>query len=188
MEHSMKEFFVFFVLIVTGVLAVWMVSTVWAAGIHMKEGQKAPDFELEDQNSQKVRMSDYTGKNWIVLYFYPKDDTPGCTKEACSFRDNLNQLQALNAAVLGVSVDDSRSHQKFYEKFNLNFPILSDREYRVCQLYGTLNHFMGIKLARRSTFLIDLEGIIRKVFPRVQPKDHAVEVAHTLSEFQSIPR
>lgn len=156
----------------------------WAVEIQVKEGQKAPDFELQDQEGKTVRLSDYTGKSWVVLYFYPKDDTPGCTKEACSFRDNLNQLQSLNATVLGVSVDDVRSHKKFSEKFNLNFPILSDTEYKVCKRYGTLSSMMGIKRAHRSTFIIDPDGVVRKVFPDVQPKDHAIEVARVLRDLQ----
>ena len=156
-----------------------------AGGIVISEGQKAPDFELLDQNGSAVRLSEYRGKRWTVLYFYPKDDTPGCTKEACSFRDNLLQLQSVDAVVLGVSVDGVKSHQKFAEKFNLNFPILSDTDYKTCELYGTLTRFMGMKLARRSTFLIDPDGIIRKVFPKVKPTDHALEVVQALKALQA---
>ncbi len=179
-------------LIIGVVVAVTLVAAAaykaWAVEIQVKEGEKAPDFELQDQEGKTVRLSDYMGKNWVVLYFYPKDDTPGCTKEACSFRDNLNQLQALNVTVLGVSVDDIRSHKKFSEKFNLNFPILSDTEYQACKRYGTLSGMLGIKLAHRSTFIIDPHGIVRKVFPNVQPKDHAIEVAQALRELQKPPQ
>ncbi len=155
-----------------------------AAQGSIRVGERAPDFELPDQSGRTIRLSDYAGKRWVVLYFYPKDDTPGCTKEACSFRDNLNQLQSLNAAVLGVSVDDVRSHAKFAEKFELNFPILSDSRYEVCEAYGTLTRFMGIKLAHRTTFIIDPEGIVRRVFPKVKPQDHAIEVAAALKTLQ----
>ena len=170
------------------VLVLGFAYKAWAVEILVREGENAPDFELEDQEGKKIKLSDYIGKRWVVLYFYPKDDTPGCTKEACSFRDNLNQLQSLNATVLGVSVDDIRSHKKFSEKFNLNFPILSDTEYKICKRYGTLSSFMGVKLAHRSTFIIDPDGVVRKVFPNVQPKDHAVEVALALKELQRGPR
>jgi peroxiredoxin Q/BCP len=175
-------------LIVGLVVAVTLVTVAaykaWAVEIQVKEGEKAPDFALQDQEGKTVRLSDYKGKGWVVLYFYPKDDTPGCTKEACSFRDNLNQFQSLNTTVLGVSVDDIRSHKKFSEKFNLNFSILSDTEYQACRRYGTLSSMLGIKLAHRSTFIIDPDGIIQKVFPNVQPKDHAVEVAQALEDLQ----
>jgi peroxiredoxin Q/BCP len=179
----MKSLLIVGLVVAVGLVIVFAYKA-WAVEIQVKEGQRAPDFELMDQDGKKVRLSDYTAKNWVVLYFYPKDDTPGCTKEACSFRDNLNQLQSLNAAVLGVSVDDVRSHKKFSEKFTLNFPILSDTGHQVCKRYGTLTSFMGIKLAHRSTFIIDPDGIVRKVFPNVQPKDHAVEVAQALKELQ----
>ena len=159
-----------------------------AGEIRVAEGQQAPDFELLDQHGRTVRLSEYAEKGWVVLYFYPKDDTPGCTKEACSFRDNLLQLQSMDATVLGISVDGVQSHAKFAEKFDLNFPILSDTEYKVCELYGTLTRFMGMKLARRSTFLIDPDGIIQKVFPRVKPVDHAIEVAQALKALQESRR
>ncbi|MCI0529220.1 MAG: peroxiredoxin, partial [Nitrospira sp.] len=181
--NTVKGLLIFGLMVVIAVVFV-VTYKAWAVEIQVKEGQKAPDFELMDQEGKTVRLSDYRGKGWVVLYFYPKDDTPGCTKEACSFRDNLNQLQALNTTVLGVSVDDIRSHKNFSEKFNLNFPILSDTEYKVCKRYGTLSSMMGIKLAHRSTFIIDPDGIVRKVFPNVQPKDHAIEVAQVLKELQ----
>jgi peroxiredoxin Q/BCP len=150
----------------------------------VKEGAPAPDFTLKDQAGNPITLSSLRGK-WVVLYFYPKDDTPGCTKEACSFRDNLVALQQLNAAVLGVSVDSVTSHKEFSDKFELNFPLLADDRYDVCRLYGTLTSYMGIKVASRSTVIIDPQGVIRKLFPSVQPTDHALEVHRALKILQS---
>jgi peroxiredoxin Q/BCP len=161
-----------------------MRSPARAEGLRVKEGQPAPDFTLLDQNGKPVRLADQRGK-WVVLYFYPKDDTPGCTKEACSFRDNLVALQQLNATVLGVSVDDVASHKAFADKFELNFPILSDEKYDVCKQYGTLTSFMGMNVARRSTMIIDPQGLVRKVYPDVKPTDHALEVHQALKTLQA---
>ncbi|HEY5649415.1 MAG TPA: peroxiredoxin [Nitrospiria bacterium] len=147
--------------------------------LNVKEGDSAPDFTLPDQGGNPVTLSGQRGK-WVVLYFYPKDDTPGCTKEACSFRDNILALQQLNTVVLGVSVDSVASHKKFSEKYELNFPILADETHEVCKRYGVLKSFMGFKVANRSTVIIDPEGIVRKVFPSVKPTDHALEIKRAL--------
>jgi peroxiredoxin Q/BCP len=172
------------VLIVAG-LAIGAIRTFASpAGFTVKEGAPAPDFTLQDQAGNPITLSSLRGK-WVVLYFYPKDDTPGCTKEACSFRDNLVALQQLNAAVLGVSVDSVTSHKEFSDKFELNFPILADDRYDVCRLYGTLTSYMGIKVASRSTVIIDPQGVIRKLFPSVQPTDHALEVHRALKALQT---
>lgn len=153
------------------------------SGGNLEEGTQAPDFELTDQNGKKVRLSDFRGKK-VVLYFYPKDDTPGCTKEACSFRDGIKAIQKKNAIVLGVSNDDTDSHEKFAIKYGLNFPILSDTTksvseqfgvYRKKNLYGKT--FMGIE---RSTFIIDEHGKIRKVFRKVRVDGHLEEVLRNL--------
>lgn len=154
------------------------------ANFTVKEGEPAPDFTLMDQHGKPVALSSLRGQ-WVVLYFYPKDDTPGCTKEACSFRDNLVALRQLNAAVLGVSVDSVKSHKEFSDKFELNFPILADDRYEVCRLYGTLTSFMGMKLASRSTVIIDPQGITRQLFPVVQPTDHALEIHRALKRLQA---
>jgi len=150
----------------------------------VKEGQPAPDFTLQDQTGKAVTLSSLRGQ-WIVLYFYPKDDTPGCTKEACSFRDSLVALQQLRAVVLGVSVDSVESHKAFADKFKLPFPILADNTYQVCRLYGTLTSYMGVTVASRSTVVIDPQGVIRKLFPDVQPTDHALQIHQTLKTLQS---
>lgn len=154
-----------------------------AAGLAVKKGDEAPDFTLLDQNGLPVFLSKQRGQ-WVVLYFYPKDDTPGCNKEACSFRDNILAIQRLNATVLGVSVDSVASHKRFAEKYRLNFPILSDDQHLVTNIYGVLTRMMGMKFARRSTVIIDPDGIVREVFPSVKPKDHALEILETLKELQ----
>ncbi len=150
----------------------------------VQEGQSAPDFTLPDQEGKPVTLSALKGK-WVILYFYPKDDTPGCTKEACSFRDNIVAIQHLNATVLGVSVDSVASHKKFSDKHNLNFQILSDDQFKVSRQYGTLTRFMGMPIAGRSTAIIDPKGTIRKLFPSVEPTDHAKEIHRTLKALQA---
>jgi peroxiredoxin Q/BCP len=149
------------------------------------EGTLAPDFALPDQEGRVHRLSDYRGR-WVVLYFYPKDDTPGCTKEACGFRDRMGDLQALGAVVLGVSADDVASHKRFAEKYGLNFPLLADPErqailaYRAWgkkNLYG--KEYEGVL---RQTFLIDPEGRIAKAWRKVSPEGHAEEVAEALRQ------
>ena len=143
------------------------------------EGQPAPDFSLPAADGSHVQLAGLRGKT-VVLFFYPKDDTPGCTAEACSFRDNNATIQELGAALLGVSPDDSASHRKFAGKFNLPFPLLSDEGAKVAQEYGVwvekMNYgkrYMGIE---RSTFVIDGEGVVRKAFRKVKVDGHTKEV------------
>src|SRR3989344_1425520 len=137
----------------------------------IKENQKAPDFELKDAEGKKHKLSDYKGK--VVLYFYPKDDTPGCTKQACDLRDNLSKLKKVT--VLGVSTDDEKSHEKFIKKYNLNFTLLADVDKKVSTRYGVYGekNFMGKKYMgiTRSTFIIE-NGKIKKVLYKVDPKKH----------------
>ena len=169
--------------VLVGLLAVRALAG--SSELAVSEGQPAPDFTLPDQSGRPVTLADQRGR-WVVLYFYPKDDTPGCTKEACSFRDNLAALEHLGATVLGVSIDSVASHKEFADKFHLTFPILADADTAVCQKYGVLTHLMGIKLARRSTVIIDPQGVIRKLFPSVQPTDHALEIQRALKDLQSV--
>lgn len=149
----------------------------------LKVGDKAPDFKLSDQQGNDTKLSDFKGRK-VVLYFYPKDDTPGCTKEACDFRDIIAQLKKLNAEVLGVSNDDKESHQKFIEKFSLPFPLLCDVDKKVSNDYGVygLKSFMGKSYYGivRSTFIIDGNGIIEKIFYKANPEGHAEEVISIL--------
>ena len=151
----------------------------------LKEGQKAPDFELKDTDGNKVRLSDFKGKK-VVLYFYPKDDTSGCTKQACDFRDNIENIKNLNAVILGVSPDNEGSHKKFTDKYGLNFTLLCDTDISVSKKYGAYGEkeLMGRKYKGiiRSTFIIDEEGDIKKVFYKVNPEKSIGEVLEVLKE------
>ncbi|MCX6726941.1 MAG: peroxiredoxin [Candidatus Shapirobacteria bacterium] len=138
---------------------------------------KANNFELPDQNGKTHKLVDYLGK-WVVLYFYPKDDTPGCTKEACSLRDNFRQIEKLGAVILGVSKDSVASHQKFAEKYNLNFTILSDISGKMIRSYGA----KGLVGTLRKTYLIDDNGEIRKIYDKVNPTIHAEEIVDYLKK------
>jgi thioredoxin-dependent peroxiredoxin len=144
-------------------------------------GDPAPELKLKDQHGNLVFLRDYAGR-WVILYFYPKDDTPGCTREACNFRDESQEWAPFNAQVLGVSVDSCESHERFARKFGLKFPLLADPTKKVTRAYGALAFY---RLARRMTFIIDPAGKIRKIFSRVNPKVHAEEVAQALRELQT---
>ena len=142
-------------------------------------GMPAPDFELLDDTNVLRKLSDFRGTN-VVLYFYPADDTPGCTKEACNFRDDYSAYEKANIQILGVSPDTVKSHVKFKQKFQLPFPLLADEGHKVCDLYGVWGpkKFMGKEYegVLRTTFLIDENGKIVKVFEKVRPAEHSAEV------------
>jgi peroxiredoxin Q/BCP len=149
----------------------------------LEEGAKAPAFTALADDGKKVKLSDFKGRP-VVLYFYPKDDTPGCTKEACAFRDRIAELKSLGAVVLGVSCDDIKSHGKFRDKYQLNFPLLEDEEHKIAELYGAWREknmygkkSMGIQ---RSTYLIDSQGKIAKVWKRVSVDGHDEQVLEAL--------
>jgi peroxiredoxin Q/BCP len=151
----------------------------------VQEGQQAPDFELETYGGETVKLSDYRGQR-VVLFFYPKDDTSGCTKEACGFRDTMDPIQAENAVVMGVSPDGVTSHQKFRDKHDLNFPLLADTDHSVAEAYGAWGlkkmygrEYQGIL---RSTFVIGADGTVEKVYAKVKPAEHAQQV---LSDLQA---
>lgn len=143
-------------------------------------GDKAPDFEAETDKEEKIRLSEFKGKSHVVLYFYPKDNTPGCTKEACSFRDNMARLTPYGIMVLGVSTDSVTSHQRFRDKFDLNFPLISDKSKEIARTYGVLPR--GKKTAQRTTFLIDKEGKIRFIWPKVKVAGHVDEILEKIQE------
>lgn len=149
-------------------------------------GQKAPEFTLTDQDGKQHSLSDYQGK-WILMYFYPKDDTPGCTTEACTIRDNFPHFQKSALVILGVSVDSVESHKRFAEKYHLPFTLLSDEDKKVVEAYGVWQKrkFMGREFMGtvRSSFLIDPEGGIAKIYEDVKPDKHAAEV---LSDFATL--
>lgn len=140
----------------------------------LKEGQKAPAIQAQDQNGKTIKLSDFAGKSAVVLYFYPKDDTPGCTKEACSLRDGHVALQAAGAVVLGVSSDDVKSHEAFAAKYHLPFSLLADPDKAIINAYGV--KMFGLGMAKRVTFVIDRQGVIRKIFRDVKPAGHDQEV------------
>lgn len=149
--------------------------------------QKAPEFTLPDDQGNKVSLADYQGRH-VVLYFYPKDDTPGCTKEACAFSDGLSQFNDMDVAILGVSKDSVEKHRKFKAKYDLKFPLLSDADDTVCEDYGVWNEksmygktFMGID---RTTFLIGPDGFVRHVWTKVKVDGHADEIAETIQNFK----
>lgn len=145
--------------------------------------QTAPDFSLQDENGTLHRLADYRGKP-VVLYFYPKDDTPGCTTEACAFRDDYSDYEGSGVVILGVSPDSPKSHKKFKEKYQLPFALLADEDHQVCELYGAWGRkkFMGREYdgVLRSTFVIGADGEIKKVFENVKPAGHSAEVLAAL--------
>ena len=151
----------------------------------LKEGTVAPPISAKDQDGNAVTLEEYRGKR-VVLYFYPKDDTPGCTKEACAFRDNLPKFNTVGVEVLGVSVDDERKHKKFAEKYSLPFRLVSDLDKRIVEAYGVwgLKKFMGREYmgTSRVTYLIDEQGVIEHVWPKVSPEKHAEELLEYLQQ------
>jgi peroxiredoxin Q/BCP len=159
----------------------WARSARADGAVPARVGQFAPDFTLKDQNGRPVTLSEFRGNRTVVLYFYPKDDTPGCTKEACSFRDDMARFEALNVRVLGVSVDGIESHRAFAEKYRLNFPLLSDEDHRVSLAYGVFSRLVGFAYAKRTTFVIGPDGAIRQIFTDVDPKQHAVDLLKYLN-------
>lgn len=150
----------------------------------LKIGDKAPVFALKDENGTIRRLSEYAGR-YLVLYFYPKDDTPGCTTEACNFRDDIHNYAKAGVVVVGISPDSSASHTKFKEKYSLPFSLLADEGHKVCETYGTWGRkkFMGREFdgVLRTTFLIDPKGIIKRVFENVKPDGHSAEVLAEIS-------
>ncbi len=151
----------------------------------LNEGDKAPDFTAVDGQGKTVRLKDLRGKK-VVLYFYPKDDTPGCTKEACSFRDSFPKFKKRGIEVLGVSLDSEAKHKKFAEKYDLSFRLLADTDRAISEAYGTYGEkkFMGRTYlgVHRVTFLVDEKGKIKKIFNKVKPEDHAEEVLAAFNE------
>jgi peroxiredoxin Q/BCP len=151
--------------------------------IELTEGLKAPDFQAKDQNGKNISLSDFSGKD-LILYFYPKDDTPGCTAEACSFRDNYQSLLNEGFEVVGVSTDDEKSHQKFINKYDLPFPLIADTDKKIVESYGVWveknmygKKYMGVA---RKTFIINKNGIIQKIIDKVDTKNSSGQVLDAL--------
>ena len=147
-------------------------------------GKPAPAFTLYDQHEHKHSLEDYAGK-WLVLYFYPKDDTPGCTIEACKFRDDYQQILSLGAEILGVSLDSTDSHARFASDHNLPFPLLSDPDGKVAREYGCLFKVGPFKLAKRNTFIIDKQGNVARIYRNVDPRRHSEQIITDLRQLQS---
>ncbi|MBI1909571.1 MAG: thioredoxin-dependent thiol peroxidase [Deltaproteobacteria bacterium] len=150
----------------------------------LKEGDKAPEFGLLGSNNKKVSLKDFKGRQNVVLYFYPKDDTPGCTVEACGFRDSIKKIEGVDAVVLGVSPDDVKAHNRFIDKFRLPFILLADTEKKTCGDYGVWvkksmygREYMGVA---RTTFIIGKDGKIAKIYEKVKPEGHNAEVLEFL--------
>ena len=150
----------------------------------IKVGSKAPNFKLSDQNSIQHQLSDYEG-SWVILYFYPKDDTPGCTTQACDFRDAVKRIIASKSNVFGVSLDSVESHKRFADKNNLPFSLLSDESGEVSEAYDSLNNFMSFKSAKRNTFIIDPDGKVAKIYLSVKPSTHSQMVLNDLNQLQN---
>ena len=146
-------------------------------------GEPAPAFTLNDQQGKVHSLGEYRGQ-WVVVYFYPKDGTPGCTKEACRFRDNIAQLRALKAQILGISVDDAISHANFAQKYNLPFPLLADLGGNTAKAYDAYRSLGPFSMARRNTFIIDPEGRVAKIYREVDPNTHSTQIISDLKDLQ----
>lgn len=162
-----------------GILAATLLPGGAVANVQLQTGGRAPDFLLVDGEGRMRQLGEWRG-NWLILYFYPRNDTPGCTAEAKAFNEKLPELKALKAQVVGISVDSSDSHRAFASRLGLNFPLLADTDGQVSRRYGALNDFAIVKFARRHTFLIDPGGRIAKVYRDVEPAQHAAEIAADL--------
>ena len=164
----------------------WLMSCLGAAvalGEPLMAGSAAPDFRLQDQNGQWHTLGDYRGK-WLALYFYPKDNSPGCTTQACEFRDNIFAFKEAGAVIVGISVDTVDSHKKFEKDHQLPFTLLADPTKQTAKTYGVLKSYMGmIELAKRETFLIDPTGKIAKHYTDVDPKGHSEQVLGDIKRF-----
>ncbi len=141
--------------------------------------QPAPDFTLKDQNGKSHSLSSYCGQ-WVAIYFYPKDDTPGCTTQACEFRDDIYKYRKANIKLIGISLDDVESHQEFAAKYSLPFTLLSDRDKEIAKAYGVLKNYGVVKYTARETFLVNPEGVIAKHYKKVDPEGHSEDVLNTI--------
>ena len=166
------------------IFVVLLLPISFASLAQIKVGSEAPNFTLSDQNSIQHQLSDYEG-SWVILYFYPKDDTPGCTTQACDFRDAVKRIIASKSNVFGVSLDSVESHKRFADKNNLPFSLLSDESGEVSEAYDSLNNFMSFKSAKRNTFIIDPDGKVAKIYLSVKPSTHSQMVLNDLNQLQN---
>jgi peroxiredoxin Q/BCP len=163
------------VFVALAIAAAFGFSTLGIANDQLSPGAAAPEFELPDQDGQLHSLEDYRDQ-WVVLYFYPKDETPGCTTEACEFRDNIFAFRDLNAQILGVSLDDVESHKAFAENHGLPFPLLADVDGDAATAYGVKTRMLGMEVAKRQTFIIAPDGTIAKHYEKVDPSEHSRQV------------
>ena len=177
---------VILLLVVLGIAAVGLVARGVFAGSTPEVGTAAPDFALTSQDGSQVSLKDYQGK-WVVLYFYPKDFTSGCTVEAHNFQRDQEQYAKRNAVVLGVSVDSADSHKQFCAKEGLNFKLLADTDHKVSGMYGSLMNFGVTQIASRHTFIVDPQGKVARAYTSVEPNKHSQEVLAALDELQKNP-
>jgi len=177
----MNRFVTTAVIVVVSIIAALSFTPIGIANDQPLAGSPAPEFELPDQTGQLHSLEDYRSQ-WVVLYFYPKDETPGCTTEACEFRDNIYAFRDLNAQILGVSLDDVESHKAFAENHSLPFPLLADTDGDTSAAYGVKTRMFGMTVAKRQTFIIDPDGNIAKHYEKVKPDEHSAQVLSDLKE------
>lgn len=178
----MKRFFSIVTIPALAILAALTFTSVGVANEQIVVGQAAPEFELPDQQGHLHSLEDYKNQ-WVVLYFYPKDETPGCTTQACEFRDNIFSFRKLGAQILGVSLDDVDSHKAFAENHNLPFPLLADTDGEISTRYGVKTRMFGMTVAKRQTFIIAPDGTVVKHYDDVDPDAHSAEV---LADLESL--
>lgn len=167
-------------------LILTVISTILVAGEPPAVGTPAPDFRLQDQNGEWHTLEDYRG-SWLAVYFYPKDDTPGCTTQACNFRDNIYAFKAIGASVVGISVDDVDSHREFSTKYKLPFIILADETGETADAYGVLRDWKVTKIASRQSFLVNPDGVVVKHYEDVDPETHTQDVLADLEALMKGP-
>ena len=167
--------------VATTIVAVFGLVSISHASDIPAVGDIAPEFELSDQDGQLHSLEDYRDQ-WVVLYFYPKDDTPGCTTQACEFRDNIFAFKDMNAQILGISLDDVGSHKSFAEEYGLPFPLLADTDGDAATAYGVKTRMFGMVMAKRQTFIISPDGTVARHYEKVDPKDHSKLVLADLAE------
>jgi len=177
----MKRFITVALLVLVAMIMSLSFTSIGFADDQPTVGSPAPEFELADQKGQLHSLEDYRNQ-WVILYFYPKDGTPGCTTEACEFRDNIFAFRELDTQILGVSLDDVESHQEFAENHNLPFPLLADTEGETSTAYGVKTRMFGMTVAKRHTFIIGPDGKIAKHYDKVKPAEHSAEVLADLKE------
>ncbi len=170
-------------ILIIAIVVIWLIRTARRPNT-LKIGQPAPDFSLPDQQGVIHSLADFKGR-WLVLYFYPKDDTPGCTKQACTFQHDLQALDTMGATVIGISVDNTDSHDQFAKKYGLDFPLLADTDAEVTARYKSLINMGVTKMAKRNTFLIDPQGEIAQIYLSANPKQNAADVIKDLKELQA---